>query len=197
MPHQFLLHAHRGAGVVQPRPVDVTEGMPANVVQFLPLGKGPALFVHNRRLAVCIHAALADLSSAVWTLNETPACRTKIILLRRRGMEVTAGDRTGEHQLRAIRTPLPLKKHRRKIRIERKLILRIFCLHALQAAVHDSTVHQHAERVEVNVLPGKRQYFPNPAINGVMSTFTGVSLFSAVMTPFTNDVEGFTAGWEI
>jgi hypothetical protein len=93
--------------------------VPANVVELVLRGNGPTLFVHNRRVAVCIHASLADLSSAVWTLNKTPSCWTKIILLRRRGKEVTAGDRTGEHQLRAIRTPLPLKKHRRKLWIKR------------------------------------------------------------------------------
>ena len=96
VPHQFLLHADRGAGIVQPRPVGVTERVPANVVQLVPLGKGPTLFVHNRRLAVRIRTALADGSSALWTLNETPACRTKVILLCRRGVEVAAGDRAGE-----------------------------------------------------------------------------------------------------
>lgn len=34
----------------------------------------------------------------------------------------------------------------------------------------------------------------NPAITGVMRTFTGVSLFSAAMTPFTTGVPGSVTG---
>lgn len=37
-------------------------------------------------------------------------------------------------------------------------------------------------------------WVPNPAIIGVMTTFTGVSLFSAGMTPFTTRVTGSVTG---
>ena len=67
--------------------------MPGDVVQLVPLRNCPTLFVHDRRLTVGIHTTLANRGSAVWTLDETPACWTKIVLLRRRGMEVAAGDR--------------------------------------------------------------------------------------------------------
>jgi len=38
VPHQFLLHADRCARIVQPRPVGVTERVPAYVVELAPLG---------------------------------------------------------------------------------------------------------------------------------------------------------------
>lgn len=136
MPHEFLLHADRCAGIVQPRPVGVTERMPAHIAQLAFPGELAPLRMNGDGFAIRSQAALPDCSTTLGVCNQTPASRTKIILLCRRSMKGATGDWAREDQLRATRTPLPLKQHSREIRIEREFILRILGLYVLDAAVN-------------------------------------------------------------
>ena len=83
VPHQLLLHSHRGSRIVQPGTVGMAEGVPTNPV-VLP-GCCPALFMDRQATAVRNRAVLltpdADASPALWTLHQAASRRTNVVLL--------------------------------------------------------------------------------------------------------------------
>jgi hypothetical protein len=102
---------------------------------------------------------------------------------------VPSGRRTGKDQVQPrqwgcslvqslpnpyLALALPAQKDGREVRIERKLVLRVFGLHRLDATVNDSPNDFHAQVLEVDVLP----LIQTPSISGRYRPPTNTLLFS-------------------
>ena len=98
VPHQFLLHAY-GARCRPATTLGVTERVPAHIAQFAPLGKLPPFCMNGDGVAIVSVQRLPIAVPHDGHENQTPAGRTKAVLLRRERMEAAAGDRAGKDQL--------------------------------------------------------------------------------------------------
>jgi hypothetical protein len=70
-------------------------------------------------------------------------------------MVATSCDVARKHQAALTRflNPLPVEQYRRKLRIERQLVVRIFGLYLTETSVHNRLIHLHAEAREVDLDP--------------------------------------------
>src|SRR5581483_7470733 len=102
VPHQLLLHSHGCSSVVQPGPIRMPKGVPADAAVLA--GSIPPLVVQRQTLPVrngkISFAPLSRSRAALRALHETATSRTDVVLSDWRGVKVSSRHGTNEEQVR-------------------------------------------------------------------------------------------------